>query len=63
MSELEEVKQRLLNLLEHIAKEIRPCRACGTPLYFVQHESGRLAPYTAEGLNHFANCPQAERFR
>lgn len=42
---------------------LRPCKACGEKLYFVRLASGKQAPYTADGLNHFINCPKAAEFR
>lgn len=57
------IEQRLLKLLLLTAEEKRPCRACGVDLYFVRHRTGTKAPYTADGLNHFVNCPQAARFK
>jgi hypothetical protein len=58
-----ETEERLLQLLQRVAEETRPCRACGEILYFVRHRSGHTAPYTAQGINHFINCPQATQFR
>jgi hypothetical protein len=55
--------ERMRRLLELTAVETRKCKACGVMLFFVQHSSGKVAPYTADGLNHFVNCPQAERFK
>jgi hypothetical protein len=39
------------------------CRACRAVIYWLQHASGAKAPYTEYGLNHFADCPKAERFQ
>lgn len=50
-------------LLNLVAKEIRPCRACGQQVAFVVHNNGRTAPYTFEGVNHFIDCPGAGEFR
>lgn len=57
------LEDRVRDLLRRIAVEVRPCQACGTLLYFVGHNNGKLAPYTAEAVNHFANCPKAKEFR
>lgn len=57
------LEERISRLLELIAVKQRSCMACGEPLFFVQHASGKLTPYTRDGLNHFITCPQAERFR
>lgn len=50
-------------ILRNTAEEIRPCKACETLLFFVKHRNGNRAPYTADGTNHFTNCPQAEAFK
>lgn len=57
------IEQRLEMLLAAIAEIHRPCRYCEAPLYFVRHHSGDLMPYTAQGENHFFNCPYTERLR
>lgn len=56
-------EERLARLLMLVAEEVRPCKACGVQLAFVRHNTGKLAPYTMDGLNHFVNCPEAESFR
>ena len=57
------IEWRISQLLSLIAESRRPCKACGAELYFVRHRNGNLAPYTADGVNHFATCKEAERFR
>lgn len=57
------LEDRVLDLLKRVSTDIRPCRACGTMLYFVGHANGKIAPYTADAVNHFINCPEAARFR
>jgi hypothetical protein len=61
--ELPSIEKRLATLLNLIAEEIRPCRACGVQLSFVRHRTGKLAPYTLDGVNHFINCPKGGQFR
>lgn len=65
MSEnLPPLEERVEKLLEAIAEITRSCRSCGQTLYFVRHRaSNRLAPYTREAVNHFANCPEAKQFK
>lgn len=42
----------------------RPCTGCGADVYWIHHPAtNRRAPYTAAGLNHFADCPNAGNFR
>ena len=60
---LPSIEQRMHDLLLRTAKETRPCRACQAQLYFVQHNNGKVAPYTADGVNHFINCPAANQFK
>jgi hypothetical protein len=57
------IEERLAKLLSLAAYEIRPCKACGTTLYFVRHQNGKAAPYTSDGVNHFIACPAADSFR
>jgi hypothetical protein len=54
---------RIVAILEGIAHEIRPCKACQAPLYFVRTQRGSVIPYTREGVNHFEDCPDRERFK
>lgn len=63
MAELPPIEKRMSALLQHVAEEVRPCKACGTQLAFVRHRNGKIAPYTLDGVNHFATCPKAEQFR
>jgi hypothetical protein len=63
MATLPSAEERLERLLCLAACEIRDCKACGTRLYFVMHNTGKKAPYTIDGVNHFSNCPGADSFR
>jgi hypothetical protein len=36
---------------------------CTEPVWWVLTKNGKRAPFTADGLNHFADCPDRERFR
>jgi hypothetical protein len=49
----------LLNALATAAA----CKGCGAPIWWLRHKNGRLAPYTAAGINHFIDCPNAAEFR
>jgi hypothetical protein len=51
------IEQRLEALLSVVAEAHRPCKWCAKPLYFVRHRNGKLTPYTAQGVNHFLDCP------
>ena len=57
------LEQRIEQLLKNVAEERRPCRLCGAQLYMVRHWNKRLAPYTESGLNHFVDCPHADKFK
>jgi len=57
------LEERMERLLKLAAYEVRPCRACGQMLYFVRHNTGKAAPYTADGVNHFITCRSADSFR
>jgi hypothetical protein len=59
----EATRERVGRMLDALAEEKRPCRACGRTTWFVRTKAGRLAPYTDDALSHFADCPHADRFR
>lgn len=63
MPEIPPIEKRMATLLQLVAEEIRPCKACGVQLAFVKHRNGKLAPYTIDGVNHFINCFWADDFR
>lgn len=57
-------RQAVEPILRAAASVIRPCKACGAELFFVLHPaSGKQAPYTAGGVNHFIGCPNAKEFK
>jgi hypothetical protein len=39
------------------------CRGCGQAIAWARTFADRSAPLDRDGTNHFATCPQAERFR
>ena len=65
----EELEAMVENLHRNIGALLRnvgdpgKCKGCGRDIYWVMHNNARKAPYTADGLNHFANCPKADDFR
>jgi len=61
-SENKALKTNVRRLLDQVGGKGR-CKACNADIWWVKLKSGRMAPYTAEGLNHFADCPNADRFR
>lgn len=62
-AEITSLRRRIAKILSESGEVSRPCRACGKQLTFVRTPQGRLAPYEADGTNHFETCPEAERFR
>ena len=51
-------QDRLKMLLELVAEEQRPCKACGQELYFVRNrKTGLLMPLTKHGVHHLGDCP------
>ena len=60
--EFERLGQNILRLLANVG-ELGHCKGCGAVVYWVTHRSGKKAPYTQDATIHFANCPQAARFR
>ena len=61
MPDLSTPQARLKHLLQQVG-EPGHCRGCSTPVYWVTHRNGVKAPYTLEGLNHFADCPVRDQF-
>jgi len=59
MSDVSQNVRRLLNLIG----DRSTCKGCGAEIWWVTHRNGRRAPYTAEALNHFADCPAAAQFK
>ena len=52
----------IVKLLDNITKSTQ-CKKCGKDIWFVKHANGKIAPYTAQALNHFADCPNAKDFK
>lgn len=55
-------RKNVWRLLDQIADR-SACKGCGKPIWWVKMRSGKVAPYTDEAINHFADCPMADRFR
>jgi hypothetical protein len=60
---IKQLTANLESIFRFVARESRPCRACGVQLWFVEHQNGRIAPYEYDGTNHFGKCPEAARFK
>ena len=39
------------------------CSSCGRQIWFIRTAAGRSAPYTADGISHFADCRTAAQHR
>lgn len=39
------------------------CRSCGAPVLWLESKNGKKSPFNADGVNHFATCPQADSWR
>lgn len=39
------------------------CSSCGRQIWFVRTAAGKSAPYTADGISHFADCRTAAQHR
>lgn len=62
----EPAKKLIANIIRFLAVIGEPgtCKGCGQQIYWVRNpKSGKRLPVTIEALNHFADCPQAGRFR
>jgi hypothetical protein len=62
--ELNRLRLNIRRLLDQVG-DSRPCKGvqCKATIWYVRLKGGRVAPYTIEALNHFADCPDAEGFR
>lgn len=60
----DDIKARIARMLDVVATERRPCAACGRTIWLVPTaKTGRPAPFTDNAVSHFADCPNADRFR
>jgi hypothetical protein len=39
------------------------CRSCGAPVLWVITAAGKKMPLNRDGTSHFANCPEADKWR
>lgn len=39
------------------------CKSCGTQINWVKTESGKFMPLELSGVPHWANCPDAKKFK
>jgi hypothetical protein len=57
-----EIAKRFTRLLDQVGDR-GTCKACGKQIWWITTKAKKKAPYTAEGINHFADCPHAGVFR
>lgn len=64
MPTVPELLDRIRKLLIAVGED-GVCRGehCDAEIIWVVHANGRRTPYTAEGLNHFIDCPDRDGFR
>jgi hypothetical protein len=64
MNEGEAAKLRanVVRMLDVIGDRAR-CKGCGMVIWWIKTRAGKRAPYTEQATNHFADCPQAARYR
>lgn len=59
---LKPAEERIKDMLKVLGRE-GACTACGKKIWWVKTKNAKNAPYTEEGINHFADCPKANQFR
>lgn len=59
----EKARSQIAAMLDIVAQMKRPCVKCGRMLWFVKTKMNRLAPYTDDAINHFADCSHAASFK
>ena len=52
---LRKLERNIKSILNSISRP-RKCNACGTEVFWVTTKAGKNIPYTAEGMNHYADC-------
>lgn len=63
LQELRAIQNNFSRLLAVIGDKAT-CKGCGAEIYWVVNpKTSKRMPITANGLNHFADCPAAAQFR
>jgi len=62
--QVKRLRENIRRLLDQVGDR-RPCRGatCKAIIWYVRLKTGKVAPYTADALNHFADCPDAAAFK
>lgn len=50
-------------LMKSIGADAGTCKSCGRSIWWVRTKAGKPAPFTPDGLNHFADCKSAAKHR
>lgn len=62
----QKIEDRLTDIIQRCAEFEKTC-SCGVTIYFLRHHdadaSRNLIPYQIDGINHFATCLDAKRYR
>lgn len=61
-TELGKLQEAMVRLLDVVGRR-STCKGCERQIWWIKTRVGKMAPYTEEGINHFADCPKASRFR
>lgn len=56
-------RKNIQSLFQTIGADRGACKSCGATIHWVLTKNGKRAPFTAEALNHFADCPNAQQHR
>ena len=55
-------RDRVRAFLKVLSNEAK-CRSCGATIYWVMTKNNKRAPYSVDGISHFADCPNASSHR
>lgn len=61
--DIEKIRKNLRSLYKTIGADEAACKGCGRKIFWVKTKNGKNAPFTEDGLNHFADCPESAKFR
>jgi hypothetical protein len=61
-AELERARRALAALVHHVGTP-GECRGCREAIVWIPHRNGKRVPYNPDGINHFATCPEALKFK
>ena len=53
----------IARLMKTIGADVGLCLGCNARVYWVTTRKGKKAPFTAAALSHFADCPDAAKYR